>query len=896
MSFEQNKVPWADVFCGRDTEVNVLKQAWEKVISGGKPQSVALVAESGLGKTRIVQEFYNWLSTNVDDPEEQGYWPDVLSRNWNNLQINPELSECLPTNSMRFLYWGFRLVDPQARNAVRSGILAELDILKAHLTPFAAAKLKQHRRKEIAVGAAADTAIEIGNLFTFGLLGIAKSLYTHGKSAIENEIIDSPKEQALIELHQIKQDQLIDIILSDIEQLMRTDDKRGERLPLVMAIDDAQWLANDEVSELFVRKFLGMACTNNWPVLLISTHWEMDWHTLRKNDPQSFPSICEMNTELNHQSIFLSKEPNLLEMVSAGLPGVDEIQRKMILDKADGNPRLMDEILRHLRAKPRYFEGRDVNAPLRGETIDKLARQQFDLHDLIFDRLSTGTREARIALGLSGLQGMQFLERLTIESFSSLSENGGQVGIEQAENPLAFIKRSLSGASEFTQRIYREVATEQLEDIFSLEETEIALRESLVVIGGEEFMFPDLDIEEREFVLRLSTDLFGKPGLSVEEHEKCAMAYEELLFLLRNKKGALTQGENRVALEYANKIIDHEFDLKSLRFYQIDHIFHFLESAPDNQPHAKLIALMDQFLARKLANEPEHMDAEFVEWIEFRIAILKLIHLPPQGDAFRSFLQSALAKFDSKSWQYQAEVLELIFQSNQKDGTHLSIIRENYKEIFDKIQKFDDRAKGFSFWEYWNVVCDCVLEYSVHLPVKECAEMIDCLEEEYHRLFKGESASEISKSLYRICSTSNTSFVGSRLENLKIMNRCGNLSEFAQLEIKRYELIVDFGLEIPNMGLVFSQYDEESLFVFSSDVYERVPERVAFCKELRLVLFFFKETICPSLQLDEKFLDIVAKSTNLCFVITNGSKAIEGADIPIDQMTQVELRNHLANL
>lgn len=53
---------WRRLFVGRDDELGRLRTAWRKVApedgSQAEPQLVVLLAESGLGKTRLAQEFY----------------------------------------------------------------------------------------------------------------------------------------------------------------------------------------------------------------------------------------------------------------------------------------------------------------------------------------------------------------------------------------------------------------------------------------------------------------------------------------------------------------------------------------------------------------------------------------------------------------------------------------------------------------------------------------------------------------------------------------------------------------------------------------------------------------------------------------------------------------------
>jgi len=61
-------------FIGREAELARLRADWE-IASGGVPRLVVLAGDSGLGKTRLAQELYRWLSTQRD-PEN--YWPDAF--------------------------------------------------------------------------------------------------------------------------------------------------------------------------------------------------------------------------------------------------------------------------------------------------------------------------------------------------------------------------------------------------------------------------------------------------------------------------------------------------------------------------------------------------------------------------------------------------------------------------------------------------------------------------------------------------------------------------------------------------------------------------------------------------------------------------------------------------
>ena len=112
-----SQMMWQGGFVGRDADLRVMQAAWDDARQG-TPRVLALVAESGFGKTRLAQEFYNWLSVTQDGREGAGYWPDRLLRSEDNLRVNPEIvNPDKAETTMPFLWWGLRLADPGGRNA-----------------------------------------------------------------------------------------------------------------------------------------------------------------------------------------------------------------------------------------------------------------------------------------------------------------------------------------------------------------------------------------------------------------------------------------------------------------------------------------------------------------------------------------------------------------------------------------------------------------------------------------------------------------------------------------------------------------------------------------------------------------------------------------------------------
>src|SRR5438093_12618277 len=114
-------------FCGRSEELKELTERWRLASDVHKPspQVVVVKAERGVGKTRLVLEFYRWLSEQVDT---SGYWPDALSIVDRNLAVNPEPENCkIREQQIPYLWWGVRATDPGRENSVAGDAIATYD-------------------------------------------------------------------------------------------------------------------------------------------------------------------------------------------------------------------------------------------------------------------------------------------------------------------------------------------------------------------------------------------------------------------------------------------------------------------------------------------------------------------------------------------------------------------------------------------------------------------------------------------------------------------------------------------------------------------------------------------------------------------------------------------------
>jgi class 3 adenylate cyclase len=93
---------WQPVFVGRGGEMELLQQAYRRVVADGRPLLVSVVGEAGVGKTRLVHEFCRWLDRQPEQPLVRSgrclsyghgitYWPlgEVLKEHFGILESDP---------------------------------------------------------------------------------------------------------------------------------------------------------------------------------------------------------------------------------------------------------------------------------------------------------------------------------------------------------------------------------------------------------------------------------------------------------------------------------------------------------------------------------------------------------------------------------------------------------------------------------------------------------------------------------------------------------------------------------------------------------------------------------------------------------------------------------------
>ena len=477
---------WREAFFGREQELQLLLRKYEEVATGQGPRLAVVLGDRGMGKTRLVQELYRKLLTLYDS---ENYWPDASLFAGNNLRVAPDLRDeavkfhfnsfAAKDRPMPFLWWGFRLSDSGIRNAARTDLAAHRETLDLHLGPTRVAR-KIRNARSLLQSAGVDAATELGksllkdavkNVPGVGLAATVFDLFIDYRTTVKDAFVARREEQALQE----KQDGLnptsVDAELVNDLHVRTLDDLKalleGENgqpgLPCIVFCDDAQFAGRDgdEGALRLLTRLWEDANHANYPLLLVLTHWSVEWHSRPASGaaPGFAAALGAAARSTHHGALIeLPKESALSGLVRAGMPSAAEDDITLLLGRADGNPQVLIELVELVRLSPAWRNPADGR--LFPYARKKIEESPTDLRALIVQRLNGKTTpvEVRQAVGLSSLQGMEFLCTLTEAAAQTLSLDGITQGLAGAQFPHGLVLGIEEGLAGFVQRAYREAA------------------------------------------------------------------------------------------------------------------------------------------------------------------------------------------------------------------------------------------------------------------------------------------------------------------------------------------------------------------------------------------------------------------------------------------------------
>ncbi|MFM1831693.1 MAG: hypothetical protein RLZZ461_9 [Planctomycetota bacterium] len=449
-----------------------------------RPSIVVLRGESGLGKSRIVQEFYRRIACSTDaaalplDPED--YWPDAFGDpDASGKLVNP----VIPENHTRglippFLWWGVQWPEPAAGQSPSRAALLDggyLDCLAAHQEGVS-------RKYAIALkvlGKAGSLALKT---LSFGMVSGDLVLDAATESSRVGERLEAARRLLSGTDHATRvqergQDRLR-LVTDRLRAILRPaglGPLHDASTPIILWLDDAQWMTPEEV--FMLSGLWQEALTHDLPLMIVATHWESPWladarravpfDADGRQKPDRFASFASRVAKDRLSILDVSADLDFTAPLKAALPGLTNEQREVILAKAHGHPLLFRLIVDHYRNRPRSFVDRNPDGPLSERAVADLESIAVDAALNTFARRKIRDLDdtVREVLGWSSVQGVRFLRQVTEEIARQELDTNEPVhaALDTAVDPEAIIQIAGSANQRaFRQHIFREIMLSDL--------------------------------------------------------------------------------------------------------------------------------------------------------------------------------------------------------------------------------------------------------------------------------------------------------------------------------------------------------------------------------------------------------------------------------------------------
>lgn len=464
---------------GRKEEINWLYGAFESVaIKDEKgnytgPKILALLSESGIGKSRLVQEMYCKIAKDDKyNPPEIAYWPEQFGDGGVNLNVSPKMNHQSPKGAPKFLWIGARW-RPEDRNTLsRASVFPEIkqelaihNIIMQKMSPALQA-LKGKITDKITSDFLGDSGVElISKTFdaTMPFLGLlAGVLKTAAEVTIDRRIAFEgfAQQKSLIEHVEVEE------MLKIFRKLL--GDKNS--IPIVFWLDDAHWA--DELMQSFLKILVYEAKMKKWPLLLVITHWEREYYEQTKPTshtlaPREISSLIKELSESDRRVLKKIENEYIKQYLKQELPGLTSSNIELLCNKADGNFLTMVENVGQLLAQPRYFiDGTPISA-LNDKGVRNVDSFETDRKKRVKQRFDTlDPIELQDVLAVGAEQGVRFIPELIIKCLDG--ENYSSHYIDQCIDPYAILSRleQSSDLREFRDNLYADVALQHFIEFY----------------------------------------------------------------------------------------------------------------------------------------------------------------------------------------------------------------------------------------------------------------------------------------------------------------------------------------------------------------------------------------------------------------------------------------------
>ncbi len=463
-------VPQTGAFssAGRLSEFELLTDRWGKACNR-RPSLVLVRGDPGIGKTKLMQDFYRFLAA-TQDPN--GYWPLRLTDAGKAITIVPQL----PARSIRdtppipWLWLAVRCRAPAHSNALQEDI--EFDLIRRQLQWHLAGIFRKQQLRKLNAAIAKATVATVAGFAFPGAGNVVNAI----QAAVGEGLSLTDQIGAIIKRYSAgkerEADTLQDILERDratlvsgarqaLEAIAGASSQASAAIPVLLLIDDAQWADNVTLEVLDALQI--SSWEQGWRLMTVLTCRDDALQTQEGSTPRGPLARLLENTPLARETIHMKALPQqtVKRIIRTRLPRMADSAATILASRSEGNIDLLHDFLDEIKERA-WLDARETlrvpEARLRElpSTELRMARQ----------RVRTINAEVVRALAYASVQGIEFHEAIvaavTADTVDALS------GLLCSADSQYQITRALPHATlgldcEFRRPVYWEVSRDEIE-------------------------------------------------------------------------------------------------------------------------------------------------------------------------------------------------------------------------------------------------------------------------------------------------------------------------------------------------------------------------------------------------------------------------------------------------
>ena len=449
-------------FIGREADLRILTEAWDATATG-TPQVVLVRGDSGVGKTRLMQEFFAWLSSHHD---KFHYWREIPADRKKALSLVPALAD-RPVGESPDLPWLWLAARCQEPIHASERVVA-FDAVRHQIALHLAGIFQAQRRRAIHTGLAKAA---FGFVASFALPGsgavieVVNAVLEGGSGTLSGyELYDAIKSK--VGATRSESLTLQDVVSREQESIKESALKAFGALfagtpapPVVLTIDDAHWV--DETTCDVLKAVLGVAGAQHWPLMVVLLSWD---EPLRFEDslvpcPALTAFVAPAHRADGVRFVEHDLTPlhagQLSRLIQQRLPRLERDGATLLVERSAGDIDLLDDFVEELLHSPGWLDGDGRLAV----PVPALLKLPSSATDMARRRLNAAGDEIREALTWASAQGNQFDEAIIRDLLGTM----GRVktlhdSLLQSDSRFGFIKTAahelLELSGEFRRRLY----------------------------------------------------------------------------------------------------------------------------------------------------------------------------------------------------------------------------------------------------------------------------------------------------------------------------------------------------------------------------------------------------------------------------------------------------------